>query len=1006
MSNGVNINISASAQGVEQTASALEQMMDAASAPAAAPAASSGSDKAFEKVKRLEGAMKALQAQMARVAQEMQFSGSVDQGLEKIDRLEKAYQRIARQRFGGSSGASEQAALNARQAALGGGTDDAARSGNAAFARQLTIIRDLATAYRDLNAALIPALRSLRIVANAGAAVNVSGINTSVSALNSMAKALRNLGSAQAAGGSKSNSPTGGTVQNQSAAVNAISNALQRQTTLLTQQARAVSSLNSQYAQLQRTTAGLFKNAGGRSPGLNNPSAPQERGGSGTNASQAFIGGVSAVGLFQLAQSMVEVQQKFDAMRNTLSVGVDSSKVGEEFAYIQGVSERLGLSLFDVGAAYSKMTVAGRSAGLSGEDTRKVFEGISTASAAMGLSAEDTKGAMLALQQMMSKGKISAEELRGQLGERIPGAVGFMAKALGVTTAELDKMLEQGVVPFKEGLLGLAQVMKETFEGGINTNSLSAQLNRLQTQADLARLAISKAGAGETVGQGVGFAAQGLRAVANADLSSIFAPLLADSKTVGAVFTAIATSGVVVALGSMAAALTALIGPAGPILGFAGAVTAALAAFASTDPEFFPKIVDGFKQALSSVTEGLAKGFEGVTGNADFIASAFKGLGEIVGTLAQAVGPLVAAFGVFTNLLGAVGSLLKGDLDRAKSFRQAGEDTFGNYLLEGEGVFADLFRLAVGGLTDNFGIEEIRKQRKAQEEKLAEMDKKLAARKKQLTEEAQKASEEAAAAQEAAAAAARADADERTRQYFGRGPGGTSSESLIPRLAEPFADIAGRLAFIREKDALDAEKARGATAAAIQGGGAQGRDAIEDVAKNTIAFIEKKQGLGAASALQNSLEGVKDARKAAEKDPTNIALDQAYKEAVEKMKEQIKAAGGAIEEVFKKVTENLAQTALLEKAQSALQGQEKTVQERLKVASEAKSPESFRLSSLTSYGTDSFRRAADLRNASGEERLKIHQRTLEDLLRQNNSYQEKNSEALKKLAADTAAIIA
>ena len=715
---------------------------------------------------------------------------------------------------------------------------------------------------------------------------------------------------------------------------------------------------------------------------------------------------MSAVGLFQLAQSMVEVQQKFDAMRNTLSVGVGSSKVGEEFAYIQGVSERLGLSLFDVGAAYSKMTVAGRSAGLSGEDTRKVFEGISTASAAMGLSAEDTKGAMLALQQMMSKGKISAEELRGQLGERIPGAVGFMAKALGVTTAELDKMLEQGVVPFKEGLLGLAQVMKETFEGGINTNSLSAQLNRLQTQADLARLAISKAGAGETVGQSVGFAAQGLRAVANADLSSIFAPLLADSKTVGAVFTAIATSGVVVALGSMAAAITALVGPAGPLLGFAGALAAALAAFASTDPEFFPKIVDGFKQALTSVTEGLAKGFEGVTGSADFITTVFKGLGEIVGALAQAVGPLVTTFGVFTDLVGAAGSLLKGDLDKANGFRQAGEDTIGNYLLEGEGFLADSFRTAVGGLTDNFGIEEIRKQRKAQEEKIAEMEKKLADRKKQLAEGVQKANEEAAAAQEEAAARAKIEADEKVRMYFGEGPGGSSSKALIPRLAEPFADIAGRLAFIREKDALDAEKARGATAAAIQGGGAQGRDAIEDVAKNTIAFIEKKQGFGAASALKNSLEDVKDARKAAEKDPTNIALDQAYKEAVEKMKEQIKAAGGAIEEVFKKVTENLAQTALLEKAQSALKGQEKTVQERLKVASEAKSPESFRLSSLTSYGTDSFRRAADLRNASGEERLKIHQRTLEDLLRQNNSYQEKNSEALKKLAADTAAIIA
>ena len=41
----------------------------------------------------------------------------------------------------------------------------------------------------------------------------------------------------------------------------------------------------------------------------------------------------------------------------------------------------------------------------------------------MGLSADQTSGVLLALQQMISKGTVQAEELRGQLGERLPGAL-------------------------------------------------------------------------------------------------------------------------------------------------------------------------------------------------------------------------------------------------------------------------------------------------------------------------------------------------------------------------------------------------------------------------------------------------------------------------------------------------------------------------------------------------------------------------------------------------------
>ena len=101
------------------------------------------------------------------------------------------------------------------------------------------------------------------------------------------------------------------------------------------------------------------------------------------------------------------------------------------------------------------------------------------ASTYFNLSADDTNGIMLALTQMMSKGKIQAEELRGQLGERLPGALSMMARSLGVTTSELDKLMEQGKLLSNEVLPKLAQQMKiET--GGFDKNTIEGSINALK----------------------------------------------------------------------------------------------------------------------------------------------------------------------------------------------------------------------------------------------------------------------------------------------------------------------------------------------------------------------------------------------------------------------------------------------------------------------------------------------------------------------------------------------
>lgn len=110
----------------------------------------------------------------------------------------------------------------------------------------------------------------------------------------------------------------------------------------------------------------------------------------------------------------------------------------------------------------------------------KIFEGVSTGVAAMGLSAEQSSGAFLALGQMASKGTVSAEELRGQLGERIPGAFGIAARAMNVTEAQLNKMLQKGEVVASDFLPRFASEMQKTFGADAlkNANGPQAIQNR------------------------------------------------------------------------------------------------------------------------------------------------------------------------------------------------------------------------------------------------------------------------------------------------------------------------------------------------------------------------------------------------------------------------------------------------------------------------------------------------------------------------------------------------
>lgn len=139
----------------------------------------------------------------------------------------------------------------------------------------------------------------------------------------------------------------------------------------------------------------------------------------------------------------------------------------ENLAFAKKAIEDLKLPMQASLDGFKTLTGGMIGSGIAAADQRNLFRAVGEASTVMGLNAEQTNGSLIALAQIASKGKVSAEELRGQLGERIPGAFGIAARAMGVTTQELDKMLERGDLASKDFLPRFAEELHRTFGPGV-----------------------------------------------------------------------------------------------------------------------------------------------------------------------------------------------------------------------------------------------------------------------------------------------------------------------------------------------------------------------------------------------------------------------------------------------------------------------------------------------------------------------------------------------------------
>ena len=316
---------------------------------------------------------------------------------------------------------------------------------------------------------------------------------------------------------------------------------------------------------------------------------------------------VGLFGVISEAKAVLDSAVATQRLNTQLGVafGGDPKVVAQELQYVSATAQKLGVDLKTLSASYGRFAISATAAGLSIADTRQVFESFTTTTRVFGLSADETAGVFKALEQSLGKGKVQAEELRGQIADRLPGAVNIFAKGLGVPIEQLDKLFEKGAIKAPAAIKLFANEYAKAIQGQVIPASVrfDAEIGRLQTNLFNFRNIVADSGFLEAMTKLAKGLSEFLKSAEGADLA----------RDLGAAFSFLANT--------------------------AGVVVIALRG-----------VIDGFKSVLTAIGNVLTPVQDfvneltgGVSGTVDW-SVAVRGAGEAVAYLLTflAVGKIVA----------------------------------------------------------------------------------------------------------------------------------------------------------------------------------------------------------------------------------------------------------------------------------------------------------------------------------------------------------------------------
>lgn len=191
----------------------------------------------------------------------------------------------------------------------------------------------------------------------------------------------------------------------------------------------------------------------------------------------ALSAAVATVGV--AVKPILDATVALESMRRILTTVTGSAEAAQqEIDFLRVVAQRSGQAFDQVGEGYAKFAASAAQSNLSMEQIRDVFGAVALAAGNLGLSTEKTENALTALGQIASKGVVSMEELRQQLGDAIPGVLPALAKELGLTQAELQKVVSSGRLLATEALPAIGRALAGLQPQGGTVDGLTASWNR------------------------------------------------------------------------------------------------------------------------------------------------------------------------------------------------------------------------------------------------------------------------------------------------------------------------------------------------------------------------------------------------------------------------------------------------------------------------------------------------------------------------------------------------
>jgi tape measure domain-containing protein len=233
--------------------------------------------------------------------------------------------------------------------------------------------------------------------------------------------------------------------------------------------------LNTRILKADHATRDFTKNVGNYSSAF----------GKGVYAIQSLAGAFGLLSAIGIGTMIFNQVRELNALESALKKVTETSDgYIQAQTYIIDLARLTGVEYTKLTGSYTKFYASAKNTNLTLDQTQAIFAAVTKSSAVLGLSLDDTEGALRAVEQMLSKGNVQAEEIRGQLGERLPGAFQILAKSMGVTTIELNKMLKDGKVIAEEVLPKFAEELERTF--GVDNNNkietLNASIGRMKTE--------------------------------------------------------------------------------------------------------------------------------------------------------------------------------------------------------------------------------------------------------------------------------------------------------------------------------------------------------------------------------------------------------------------------------------------------------------------------------------------------------------------------------------------